>query len=62
MPIRRQVKEDGPKSTPKAPRDRVPLSSLGDVGGGQLPNQFSDTSHDGSVKATLASRLNALLD
>ncbi|PRZ01088.1 putative XRE-type DNA-binding protein [Jezberella montanilacus] len=62
MPNRRQVKEGGPKNTPNAPRDLVPLSSLGHVGSGQLLNEFSDTSHDGSVKATLASRLNALLD
>lgn len=62
MPSRRQVKEDGLKSTSNAPRNRVPLSSLEGVGGGQLLNEFSDASHDGSVKATLASRLNALLD
>jgi len=62
MPIRRQIKEDGPKSTSNARRNRAPLSSSEDVGGGQLRNEFSDTRHDGSVKATLASRLNALLD
>lgn len=62
MPIRREVKEDGPKSNSHALRNRMPLSSLQDVGRGQLLNEFSDTNHDGSVKATLASRLNALLD
>lgn len=62
MPNRRQVKEVGLKSTSNAPRNRLSFSSLEDVSGGQLLNEFSDTSHDRSVKATLASRLNALLD
>jgi predicted XRE-type DNA-binding protein len=62
MPIRRQAKEVGPKSISNASRNRVPLSSFEDVSGGKLLNEFSDASHDGSVKATLASRLNALLD
>jgi predicted XRE-type DNA-binding protein len=62
MSIHRQAKEDGPKSISNASQNSVPLSSLEGAGGGQLLNDLSDTSHDGSVKATLASRLNALLD
>jgi len=64
MSIRRQVKE-GAKSTSNVSRSRVPSPSfpkVEDTSGGQLLSDLSDVSHEGSAKATLASRLNALLD